>query len=241
MTIWTEGLDFQALGERIRHSQVQELELEGVLGQRYIGAGLRDKRLRIRGVPGNALGAYMDGAQLRVEGNAQDAVGDTMNDGEIVVDGSCGDALGYAMRGGSIFVRGNVGYRCGIHMKAYREKQPRIVIGGRAGSFLGEYQAGGRILVLGLGLEEEQPPVGAFPAMGQHGGAIFLRCRRPPQDLPAQVTAKPADGEELLWLQGDLRDFCQRFGLDPEPLLADEYWCLRPNTENPYQRLYTPY
>ena len=28
-------------------------------------------------------------------------------------------------------------------------------IGGRAGSFLGEYQAGGRILVLGLGLEEE--------------------------------------------------------------------------------------
>ena len=184
MTIWTEGLDFQALGERIRHSQAQELELEGVLGQRYIGAGLRDKRLRIRGVPGNALGAYMDGAQLRVEGNAQDAVGDTMNDGEIVVEGSCGDALGYAMRGGSIFVRGNAGYRCGIHMKAYREKQPRIVIGGRAGSFLGEYQAGGRILVLGLGLEEEQPPVGAFPAMGQHGGAIFLRCRRPPQDLP---------------------------------------------------------
>ena len=226
MTIWTEGLDFQALGERIRHSQAQELELEGVLGQRYIGAGLRDKRLRIRGVPGNALGAYMDGAQLRVEGNAQDAVGDTMNDGEIVVEGSCGDALGYAMRGGSIFVRGNVGYRCGIHMKAYREKQPRIVIGGRAGSFLGEYQAGGRILVLGLGLD---------------GGAIFLRCRRPPQDLPAQVTAKPADGEELRWLQGDLRDFCQRFGLDPEPLLADEYWCLRPNTENPYKRLYTPY
>lgn len=34
-------------------------------------------------------------------------------------------------------------------MKAYQDKQPVIVIGGRAGSFLGEYQAGGTILVLG--------------------------------------------------------------------------------------------
>mgnify|MGYP002508793462 CR=1 FL=1 len=58
---------------------------------------------------------------------------------------------GYAMRGGKIFVKGNAGYRAGIHMKAYEEKKPVMVIGGTAGSFLGEYQAGGVIVVLGLG------------------------------------------------------------------------------------------
>lgn len=35
-------------------------------------------------------------------------------------------------------------------MKAYEEKVPVMVIGGSVGSFLGEYQAGGRIIVLGL-------------------------------------------------------------------------------------------
>lgn len=35
-------------------------------------------------------------------------------------------------------------------MKAYKEKVPVMVIGGTAGSFLGEYQAGGVIVVLGL-------------------------------------------------------------------------------------------
>lgn len=54
------------------------------------------------------------------------------------------------MRGGEIYVRGNAGYRAGIHMKAYRDKRPVMVIGGRTGSFLGEYQAGGYIIVLGL-------------------------------------------------------------------------------------------
>ena len=66
-----------------------------------------------------------------------------MNDGTIIVHGSIGDAAGYAMRGGEIFVRGSAGYRAGVHMKAYEDKLPVMVIGGCAGSFLGEYQAGG--------------------------------------------------------------------------------------------------
>ena len=73
-----------------------------------------------------------------------------MNDGRIIVHGSIGDAAGYAMRGGESHVQGDAGYRAGIHMKAYGDKLPALVIGGAAGSFLGEYQAGGVILVLGL-------------------------------------------------------------------------------------------
>lgn len=60
-----------------------------------------------------------------------------MNAGEIVVHGSIGDAAGYAMRGGRIFIRDSAGYRAGIHMKAYKDKIPLMVIGGAAGSFLG--------------------------------------------------------------------------------------------------------
>ena len=42
------------------------------------------------------------------------------------------------MRGGEIFIKGDVGYRVGIHMKAYLDHQPKIVVGGKAGDFLGE-------------------------------------------------------------------------------------------------------
>ena len=149
MRINAEGLDFFAINEAVRAAG-REVTLTGCLGQRFIAAGMSDVSLTVEGVPGNALGAYLNGASITVMGNAQDAVGDTMNDGSIVVHGSIGDAAGYAMRGGSIYVKGSAGYRAGIHMKAYRDKVPVMVIGGCAGSFLGEYQAGGVIVVLGL-------------------------------------------------------------------------------------------
>ena len=142
-----------------------------VLGQRYLANGAASGRYLLRGTPGNALGAFLDGASVELFGNAQDATGDTMNDGEIIIHGNTGDACGYAMRGGSIYILGNAGYRAGIHMKAYGDKAPLLVIGGRAGSFLGEYQAGGTILVLGLGCGKESAPVGYFT-----GSAPLRRC-----------------------------------------------------------------
>ena len=116
-----------------------EVKIVNCLGQRFIGAGMRNKKIDISGTPGNALGAYFDGGEITVEGNAQDAVGDTMNAGKIVIHGNVGDAVGYAMRGGAIYIKGNAGYRAGIHMKAYREKIPVIVIGGAAGSVFGGF------------------------------------------------------------------------------------------------------
>ena len=63
-------------------------------------------------------------------------------------------------------------------MKAYGDTIPLIVIGGSAGSFLGEYQAGGVIVVLGLERANKNI-VGDFPCTGMHGGKMFLRadCR----------------------------------------------------------------
>ena len=104
------------------------------LGQRYIAAGAGEGFYSVDQVPGNALGAYLDGATVEEFCNAQDATGDTMNGGEIIVHGSSGDATGYAMRGGAIYVQGNAGYRAGVHMKAYQDTLPVMVIGGRTGT-----------------------------------------------------------------------------------------------------------
>ena len=38
----------------------------GCLGQRFIGAGLERGSISISGIPGNALGAYLNGAAIQV-------------------------------------------------------------------------------------------------------------------------------------------------------------------------------
>lgn len=238
MQIDAKDLHFSALGRAVRECADREIVIKNCIGQRYIASGLSGKDIAIYGTPGNALGAYLDGCRIAVHGNAQEATGDTMNGGEIDVYGSAGDATGYAMRGGRIFVLGDVGYRCGIHMKAYKENKPAIVIGGRAGSFLGEYQAGGIIVVLGDG-KENKPIIGNFCGTGMHGGEIFLRCDRIPTRLPAQVRAEKlprlADAEA----EALVRQWCALFGKDEKKFLNACYYRLTPDSDNPYRQMYT--
>ena len=224
-------LHFRKLNEQVRACADREVVLENCIGQRYIGSGLSGKHLEIYGTPGNALGAYLDGATITVHGNAQDATGDTMNDGTIYVHGAIGDAAGYAMRGGKIMVEGNAGYRAGIHMKAYKEKLPVLVIGGSAGSFLGEYQAGGIIIVLGIGAR--QVPVGNFCSTGMHGGKIFIRSAEPVKNLPPQVEIRRAEKEDLQEIEPYLSEFCQEFDKDQNKLMQEDFWVLSSNTNNP--------
>jgi glutamate synthase domain-containing protein 3 len=154
--------------------KLDEVRLNEVYGQRYIGAGLlKGKKIVIEGTPGNDLGIYLSGGEIEVYGNGQDAVGNTMNGGKITIYGSVGDAMGYSMRDGEIFVKGDCGYRGGIHMKEYKEMSPVIVIGGKTGSYLGEYMAGGKIIVLNL--SENTQATGDYLATGMHGGVIYIR------------------------------------------------------------------
>lgn len=237
MMIDASHLSFSQLGEAVRRCG-GTCTVRGCLGQRFLGAGLDEGDIRVEGVPGNALGAYLNGASIRVDGNAQDAVGDTMNDGLIAVDGRVGDAAGYAMRGGAIYVHADAGYRAGVHMKAYGEKQPVLVIGGRAGSFLGEYQAGGLIAVLGLGTDPGRPIVGNFPCTGMHGGEVFLRSACRDVYFPGQVTARPAVPEDLERLRPAVEKFCRLFGEDPESILAGPFTVVTPDSSTPYRQMY---
>lgn len=229
---------YDEINKKIRSTRDKKVEVDNCLGQRYIGCGISGKELTVVGTPGNALGAYLNGGNVTVYGNAQDATGDTMNDGTIAIHGSSGDATGYAMRGGKIFIEGSAGYRTGIHMKEYQEKAPVIVIGGCTGSFLGEYQAGGTIVVLGLD-SGGKIPVGNFCGTGMHGGKIILRTKELPKDLPGQVAAHKAGEEELCAIMDELMEFCAVFDKNLKDILDADFYILRPNTKNPYKQLYT--
>ena len=229
-------MEYHQLNAEIQ-SCLGDISISGCTGQRFIGAGLEHSHLTISGTPGNALGAYLNGACIEVYGNAQDAVGDTMNAGRIIVHGNIGDAAGYAMRGGEIYVEGNAGYRAGIHMKAYGDKLPVMVIGGKAGSFLGEYQAGGVIIVLGL-TDGSRPIVSNFPCTGMHGGKLYLRSECRDLLLPEQVTAQPATADDLTEISGYLHTYCQLFGGSCEELLGSAFTVITPDSQNPYKQMY---
>ena len=236
MVISAEGLNHREINETIRKTH-GDCTVINCLGERFIAAGTSSGNIAIEGVPGNALGAYLNGGVISVNGHAQDAVGDTMNDGAIVVHGSIGDAAGYAMRGGSIYVKADAGYRAGIHMKEYRDKIPALVIGGRAGSFLGEYQAGGVIIVLGLG-NSERPIVGNFPCTGMHGGKLFLRSDCRGIKFPSQVTARRAEPEDLEEIRKYISEYCRLFVCAEDMIMSSPFTVVTPDSKNPYKQMY---
>ena len=63
MLINASSLSYQALNEAIRKGGI-ECRIEGCLGQRFIAAGMDSRRISIDGIPGNALGAYLNGANI---------------------------------------------------------------------------------------------------------------------------------------------------------------------------------
>ena len=181
---WGRPIDYRTLNVEIRQGHggegITRIVIEGVMGQRYIASAATNKELYIgiKGTPGNNLGAFLNGPTIEVFGNAQDMTGNTMSSGRIVVHGNAWDVTGLAARGGRILVKGSSGYRVGIHMKAFGNQKPTVIIGGRAGDYLGEYMAGGTILVLGNGVPAGESPVGTV-----------RRCR-----YPRRVHLRPRPG-----------------------------------------------
>ncbi len=236
MNLIAQDMDYRALNAAIR-AHAGDVCIDGCLGQRYIGAGVSHKTIVVRGTAGNALGAYLDGGRIVVYGNAQDAVADTMNEGRIVIHGSVGDTAGYAMRGGELYVKGDAGYRAGVHMKAYQKKSPVIVIGGKCGSFLGEYQAGGTIIVLGINVPDKDV-IGYFCGTGMHGGRIFIRAGALHRPLPEQVHVERAGEDDVRSIEPYLKKYVSLFG---NPVPDDDgkaFFMITPNSSNPYRQLY---
>jgi glutamate synthase domain-containing protein 3 len=236
------GVYYRDLNARLRDivaSGERRIEIRNVHGQRYIGTDLDGAvEIEIFGTPGNDLGAFMNGPRITVRGNAQDGCGNTMNEGEIVVHGHAGDTVGLSARGGRIFVREDVGYRAGIHMKEYQGKKPVVVIGGTAQDFVGEYMAGGVLVLLGLTLGEGRRHRARFIGTGMHGGVIYLRGSVADYQLGKEVGVAGLEEADRVVLRGLADEFAARFGYNADKLMDGEFVKLYPRYLRPYGRLY---
>jgi glutamate synthase domain-containing protein 3 len=242
VAINASGLHYRELNARLREvvlNGTQKIELRNVYGQRYIGTDLdRPVEIEIFGTPGNDLGTFMDGPRITVHGNAQDGCGNTMNSGEIIVHGHAGDIVGLSARGGKIFIREDVGYRAGIHMKEYRDRRPAVVIGGTAQDFVGEYMAGGILILLGLNLGEGEYHKARFIGTGMHGGVIYLRGNIKEYQLGKEVGIAPLEEKDYQILQQFVGEFAAHFGYETGEILKHGFIKLFPHWLRPYGRLY---
>lgn len=242
IVIDARGVYYKDLNEQIHQilaNGAKEITLANVNGQRYIADGVKSKaRIFVEGVPGNDLAAFMDGPTLIVKSNAQDGACNTMNDGKVVVWGDAGDVLGYGMRGGKLFIKGNVGYRVGIHMKEYKKQVPVIIAGGTARDFLGEYMAGGIVILLGLGLKNSDDLVGDFVGTGMHGGVLYIRGDVDEHTLGKEVASFKLDDKDKQVLRKHLKEYCDEFGLDLKEIMKKKFTKLIPYSHRPYGKIY---
>jgi len=239
-------LDTKELNGRLRElllSGAKKAVIRNVCGQRYIGTRLYTPQhlkmnIEIFGTPGNDLGAFLYGHKIRVHGNSQDGVGNTMDAGEIVVEGRAGDVLGFSMRGGEIYVRDGCGYRTALHMKEYEGKKPVLVVGGVSQDFLGEYMAGGVVILLDL---DDAGHNASFIGTGMHGGVIYLRGGVEKDQVGGQVDISPLDEADRKVLENYVNGFFERFpdtGKSREEILRSEFVRLTPRSKRPYSGLY---
>jgi glutamate synthase domain-containing protein 3 len=249
VAINAEGIHYKLLNEKIHNAikkGYKKIILENVCGQRYIGDGLEseDVEIIINGVPGNDLASFMDGPRIVVNSNAQDGVGNTMNAGKVIIYGDAGDITGLSMRGGKIYIKGNVGYRVGIHMKAYKNLFPVVIVGGTAKDFLGEYMAGGLLVILGLNASMHSPVhastevVGDFVGTGMHGGSIFIRGRVDERRLGKEVKITKPNNEDMELLKKYLSEYCSYFKFNLNKIFKEPFIKLYPYTHRPYGKLY---
>jgi glutamate synthase domain-containing protein 3 len=237
-----QGLTFTELNAKVREAAIRgakKIVLCNVHGQRYIGTRLYrlgSMEIEIHGTPGNDLGAFLDGHRIVVYSNAQDGTGNTMNSGEIVVHGRAGDILGMSMRGGEIFIRDSVGYRAGLHMKEYGEKRPVLVVGGTTQDFLGEYMAGGIIIILNL--DRYSLNKMDFVGTGMHGGVIYIRGEVQTRQLSKQVELKGLEDEDYRILSKYIDKYAAHFNISKTLIMERDFSKLQPISNRPYSNLY---
>ena len=123
-------------------------------------------------------------------------------------------------------------------MKEYQDKRPALVIGGTAQDFLGEYMAGGILILLGLKLKDGEHHKANFIGTGMHGGVIYLRGSVNDFQLGKEVGAAELDENDCHILQKFVGEFAVHFGYDAGEILKHNFTKLFPLWLRPYGRLY---
>lgn len=125
-------------------------------------------------------------------------------------------------------------------MKEFRSMRPVLVIGKNAGSFLGEYMAGGTIVLLGIDLKRGEKLFGTHCASGMHGGKIFVRGNFPKENLSPNIKIVSLDETDKKELASYVKKYCKYFDGDFDRIMSKPFRKLIPATSRPYANLYTP-
>lgn len=118
---------------------------------------------------------------------------------------------------------------------------------GSAGNFLGEYMAGGIIILLGLyrqklthfpysGVEQL---VGDYVGTGMHGGTIYIRGDVADHKLGKEVKKMDLDDVDIDILDKYIGNYCKYFNIDKRQIKTGQFIKLIPFSHRPYGRLYT--
>jgi glutamate synthase domain-containing protein 3 len=240
VVIDSRGIHYKVLNfmvEEAIESGAKKIVLQNVNGQRFILDGVnKDVELEVHGTAGDDLAAFMNGPKVTVFGNAQDGVGNTMNKGLVVIHGDARDIVGHSMRGGKVFVKGDVGYRVGIHMKQYGDSYPIIVAGGTAMDFLGEYMAGGVVLILNTAGE---PLTSDWIGTGIHGGVVYIRGTVDENRLGIGAKIAETDDNDNRLIKDLINEYCGYFGVNSKSIDNLKFTKVVPISHRPYGKMYT--
>ena len=202
-------LGFQEINGKIADAYEageEKIGFSNLNGQRYIAIGFsprktsREFQIELSGYPGNCLANLNDGGNFEIFGNVADDLGDTMHAGKIIVHGSARDVVGQALQGGEIFIQGSVGNRAAIQMREYKDHRPFLVVGETADDYLGEYMAGGVVVVLNM--SDQPKSVGGYVGTGMVGGRIYIRGKVREE----QLGLPPKKADILNYLRGYVLD-----------------------------------
>ena len=242
-------ISYKALNQII-HDKIDEgiknIYLKNVSGQRFIGAAIQgDIKIYIDGIAGNDLGIFMDGPEIYVDGNSEDQSGNTMNDGKIIINGSTGDVTGLSARGGEIYVKKGVGFRVGIHVKEYKGRMMKLIVGSTCKDYFGEYMAGGILVILGLDIKDDKVTdiddvlVGNAIGTGIHGGVIYVRTNEIPEHLLG-LGAKFMEftDSDKKKIQPYISNFCNYFNVDESIVWKKGFYKIKAASKRPYSSNY---
>ena len=67
---------------------------------------------------------------------------------------------------------------------------------------------------------------------------LLLRSDGEGINFPWQVTARPAEEEDLAEIRGYVEEYCQLFGCDVSEVMDSPFTVVTPDSRNPYKQLY---
>ena len=123
-------------------------------------------------------------------------------------------------------------------MKAYLDRFPLVVVGGAAQDYLGEYMAGGVLVVLNL--QNKPLAVGNFVGTGMHGGSIFIRGKVEEYQVGAEVGFRPAGTKRNGHTSRKFsRTISGSMKLKERDFKREDFVKLFPKSARPYGNLYS--